>query len=164
MGILATSLSYGPPVLRDADVDASLLSELQAAQEDQRAIISVVPGEGDVLGVWVFNGVVYAFRNKSGSVTAGMYKGTSVGWEEIDLGTALKFDGTTADGEPVPGDSGTATTLVGASSGAQGDLAGISYHGEWTTGAAGAMVLSNITGTFSDNENITMPLLAYDSG
>ena len=164
MGVLATGLSYGPPVLRDADVDASLLSELQAAQEDQRAIISVVPGEGSILGVWVFNGVVYAFRNKSGGVTAGMYKGTSVGWEEIDLGTALKFDGTTADGEPVPGDSGTATTLLGASSSAQGDLAAISYHGEWTTGAAGAMVLTNITGTFSDNENITMPLLSYDSG
>ena len=35
MGILATGLSYGPPVLRDATEDASLVSELQAAQEDQ---------------------------------------------------------------------------------------------------------------------------------
>ena len=135
MGILATSLSYGPPVLRDATVDASLISELQSAQEDQRALISVVPGEGDVLGVWVFSGDVYAFRNKSGGATAGMYKSTSTGWSEVDLGTALKFDGTTTSGEPVPGDSGTSTTIVGASSGAQGDLAGITYHGEWNTGA-----------------------------
>jgi len=107
MGILATGLSYGPPVLRDADVDASLLTELQAAQEDQRDIISVVPGEGDILGVWVYSGDVYAFRNKSGSVTAGMYKSTSTGWTEVDLGTALNFDGTTTAGEPVPGDTGT---------------------------------------------------------
>ena len=144
MGVLATSLSYGPPVLRDATVDASLVSELQAAQEDQRAIISVVPGEGDVLGVWVYNGDTYAFRNKSGSVTAGMYKSTSTGWSEVDLGTALNFDGTTTAGEPIPGDTGTPTTIVGAA-GAQGDLAGIAYHGLWETGAAGTMVLTNVT-------------------
>ena len=96
MGILATSLSYGPPVLRDADVDSSLVSELQsAAIEDQRALINIVPGEGTCLGVWVFNGDVYAFRNKSGGATAGMYKSTSTGWSEVDLGTALNFDGTT---------------------------------------------------------------------
>ena len=102
MGILATGLSYGPPVLRDAEVDASLVSELQAAIEDQRSIINIVPGEGDVMGVWVFNGDVYAFRNKSGGATAGMHKSTATGWEEIDLGTALNFDGTTASGEPIP--------------------------------------------------------------
>jgi len=163
MGVLATGLSYGPPVLRDATVDASLVSELQAAQEDQRDIISVVPGEGDVLGVWVYSGDVYAFRNKSGSVTAGMYKSTSTGWTEVDLGTALNFDGTTTAGEPIPGDTGTPTTIVGAG-GAQGDLAGIAYHGLWETGGAGTMVLTNVTGTFVDNENLTMPLLAFDTG
>jgi len=163
MGVLATSLSYGPPVLRDATVDASLVSELQAAQEDQRDIISVVPGEGDVLGVWVYSGDVYAFRNKSGSVTAGMYKSTATGWDEVDLGTALDFDGTTTAGEPIPGDVGTPTTIVGAG-GAQGDLAGIAYHGLWETGGAGTMVLTNVTGTFVDNENLTMPLLAFDTG
>ena len=95
MGLYATSLSYGPPVLRDADADASLVSELQSAIEDQRSSITIVPGEGSVLGVWVFSGDVYAFRNKSGSATAGMYKSTSTGWSEVDLGTALNFDGTT---------------------------------------------------------------------
>ena len=98
MGILATGISYGPPVLRDADVDSSLVSELQAAIEDQRALINIVPGEGDVLGIWLYNNVAYAFRNKSGSATAGMYKSTATGWEEIDLGTALNFDGTTDSG------------------------------------------------------------------
>ena len=163
MGIVATGLAYGPPVLRDATVDASLVSELQAAQEDQRAIIDVVPGEGDVLGIWVYSGDAYAFRNKSGSVTAGMYKSTSTGWSEVDLGTALNFDGTTTAGEPTPGDTGTPTTIVGAG-GAQGDLAGIAYNGLWETGASGTMVLTNITGTFVDGENLTMPLLAFDTG
>jgi len=163
MGVLATSLSYGPPVLRDADVDSSLLTELRSAIEDQRALISVVPGEGDVLGVWLYNDVAYAFRNKSGGATAGMYKSTATSWDEVDLGTALNFDGTVEAGEPIPGDSGTATTIVGAG-GAQGDLAAISYHQDWDTGAAGIMVLTNVTGTFVDNENLTMPLLSFNSG
>ena len=101
------------------------------------------------MGVWVYNGDVYAFRNKSGGATAGMYKSTSTGWDEIDLGTALNFDGTVENGEPIPGDTGTPTTIVGASSGAQGDLAGITYYQDWDFGAAGAMVLTNITGTVS---------------
>lgn len=163
MGLYATSFSDGPPVLRDATVDSSLVTELQTAQEDQRSLIGVVPGEGAVLGVWVFNGDVYAFRNKSGGASAGMYKSTSTSWTEIDLGTALNFDGTTQDGEPIPGDSGTPTTIVSAS-GAQGDLMGISYHGLWETGAAGTMVLTNITGTFVDNEALNMPLLAFNTG
>ena len=103
MGVLATSLSYGPPVLRDATVDASLVTELRDAIEDQRSIIGIVPGEGNVNGIWVYSGDTYAFRNKSGGATAGMYKGTSTGWFEIDLGQALNFDGTTDAGEPTPG-------------------------------------------------------------
>ena len=148
MGVLATALSYGPPVLRDADIDASLVTELQDAIEDQRSLIQIVPGEGKVLGVWVFQGTVYAFRNKTGSLSAGMFKTTSTGWSEIDLGTALNFDSTVTAGEPVPGNLGTPTTLKGATSNAQGDLMGISYHGLWSQGAAGCMVLTNITGTF----------------
>jgi len=92
-----------------------------------------------------------------------MYKSTSTGWSEVDLGTALNFDSTVVSGEPVPGDSGTSTTIVG-NGGAQGDLMGISYHGDWTTGAKGVMVLTNITGTFVDNESLKMPLLAFDAG
>ena len=136
MGLYATSLSYGPPVLRDADADASLVSELQSAIEDQRSNITIVPGEGSVLGVWVFSGDVYAFRNKSGSATAGMYKSTSTGWSEVDLGTALNFDGTTTNGEFVVG------SVVTGAAGATGTVAAVSYSGLWETGAKGAVVLT----------------------
>ncbi len=164
MGLYATSVAYGPPVLRDADADASLVTELRSAIEDQRSIITVVPGEGSVLGIWVYNGFIYAFRNKSGGASAGMYKSSSAGWTEVSLGTALNFDGTTTSGEPTPGDSGTPTALEGATSGASGDLAGISYSGLWETGASGTMVLTNISGVFQDDEDIKMPLLAFDAG
>jgi len=163
MGLLATALSYGPPVLREIYDGSTIVAEARTAIEDQRSLIQVVPGEGAVLGVWVFNGDVYSFRNKSGGASAGMYKSTSTGWTEIDLGTGLNFDGTAANGEPVPGDSGTPTTIVGAG-GAQGDLMGISYYGAWSTGGTGVMVLTNITGTFVDDETLSMPLLAFDTG
>ena len=164
MGLLATALSYGPPVLRDKYSGSTILPEAKVAIEDQRSIIEIVPGEGSVLGVWVFNGDAYAFRNKTGGATAGMYKSTSTGWTEIDLGSALNFDGTTVDGEPVPGNSGTPTTITGNTSSASGTLMAISFSGEWTTGAKGAMVLTDVTGTFEDNEDLHMSLLTFDTG
>ena len=163
MGLFATALSYGPPVLREKISGSTVVPEGRTAIEDQREIITAVPGEGSVNGVWVFNGDTYAFRNKDGGAPAGMYKGTTTGWVEIDLGTALNFDGTVTAGEPVPGSTGTHTTIVGAG-GAQGDLMGLSYRGDWSLGATGVLVLINITGTFVDNENLTMPLLAFDTG
>ena len=72
MGLSATALSYGPPVLRDKYSGSTILPEAKVAIEDQRSIIEIVPGEGSVLGVWVFNGDAYAFRNKTGGSTAGM--------------------------------------------------------------------------------------------
>jgi hypothetical protein len=158
MGLLATALSYGPPVIRDADADASLVSELRTAIEDQRSTINIVPGEGSVLGVWVFSGNVYAFRNKSGAATAGMYKSTSTGWSEVDLGTALNFDGTTTNGEFVVG------SVVTGAAGASGTVAAVSYSGLWETGAKGVVVLTGITGTFVDNEDLSSPTLAFDAG
>lgn len=46
-----------------------------------------VPGEGDVLGVWVYNGDVYAFRNAIGGASALMYKSTPSGWAAVTTPT-----------------------------------------------------------------------------
>jgi len=53
---------------------------------------NIVPGEGAILGVWLFGGKVQAFRNASGGATAEMYESTGSGW-----GTAKKT-GLTPDG------------------------------------------------------------------
>ena len=158
MGVLATGLSYGPPVLRDATTDSSLLPELQTRIEEKRDTIDVVPGEGSVLGVWGYLGVLYAFRNKSGGASAGMYKATAAGWTEVDLGTALNFDGTTGNGEMV-----LDSVLTGAG-GASGTVAGITYYGNWDTGAEGTVVLTGVTGTFVDDEALSSPTLSFDGG
>jgi len=158
MGLYATSLSYGAPTLRPIYSGSSIVAEAKTAIEDQRDNITIVPGEGSVLGVWVFGGDVYAFRNKSGAATAGMYKSTSTGWGEVALGTALNFDGTTTNGEFVVG------SVITGAAGATGTVAAVSYSGLWETGAKGSVVLTGITGTFVDNENLASPTLAFDAG
>ena len=158
MGLYATCLSNGPPVLRDATADSTLVTELQERIEEKRETITVVPGEGNVLGVWGYNGDVYAFRNKTGGASAGMYQSTSTGWSEVDLGTVLNFDSTTASGEMVVG-----AVLTGAG-GATGTIAGVSYYGNWDTGAEGTVVLTGIIGTFVDDENLSSPTLSFDGG
>ena len=158
MGLYATSLSYGPPVLRDATTDSTLVTELQERIEEKRETITVVPGEGNVLGVWGYSGDIYAFRNKTGGASAGMYQSTSAGWSEVDLGTALNFDSTTTNGEMVVG-----AVLTGAG-GATGTIAGVSYYGNWDTGASGTVVLTSVTGTFVTDENLSSPTIAFDVG
>ena len=158
MGLYATCLSHGPPVLRDATADSTLVTELQERIEEKRETITVVPGEGNVLGVWGYQGDLYAFRNKTGGASAGMYKATTEGWVEIDLGTALNFDGTTGNGEMVIG------SVLSGAGGAQGTVAGLTYYGNWDVGAEGTVVLTDVTGTFVDNEALSSPTLSFDGG
>lgn len=49
-----------------------------------RAVISAIPGSGDVLGVNTYKGVKYAFRNHTDGLSAKMWKATSGGWIEVD--------------------------------------------------------------------------------
>ena len=158
MGLYATCLSNGPPVLRDSTVDSTLVTELQERIEEKRATITVVPGAGSVLGVWGYSGDIYAFRNKTGGATAGMYKSTTEGWVEIALGTALNFDATTGNGEMV------VDSVLSGAGGASGTVAGVSYYGNWDTGAKGTVVLTGVTGTFVDDEVLTSPTLSFDGG
>jgi len=56
---------------------------------DGSATPSAVTGSGKVLGVWVFGGVVYAFRNNVGGTACVMYKATSSGWTVVNTPTLL---------------------------------------------------------------------------
>jgi len=51
-----------------------------AAIEVQRAMIGSVPGAGSILGVWVYKGTVYAFRDNAALTACLMYKATNTGW------------------------------------------------------------------------------------
>jgi hypothetical protein len=86
---------------------------LLAATGATRADIALVPGSGNILGVWQYAGVKYAFRNNAGATAAVMYKSSTAGWTACELGETLTFNtGTVAfvEGETVT--KGAVTAVV----------------------------------------------------
>ena len=117
------------------------------AADDYRADIQEVPGTGSILGVALYNGTVYAWRNNAGGTAADMYKSTTSGWTQVDL--MQTFDFAVGTLEIFPGD-----TIVGHTSGATALIkAVVVTSGSWAGGdAAGYAVLTNMTGTPVTNE------------
>lgn len=114
------------------------------AADEYRGDIAAVPGEGDVWGGFSLGANKYAIRNKTGGATAGLYRATSGGWTEINLGREFAFTsgGTTAiaEGDTITGATSAATATVGRV---------ILTSGTWAGGdAAGWLVLSGQVGTF----------------
>ena len=77
---------------------------LQATIAQRRDAIQVVPGEGAILGVAVFDGVVYAVRNIAGGASATLWKSSGSGWTSVRTGlypgglyrfTVANFSGST---------------------------------------------------------------------
>lgn len=60
--------------------------------DEYRTSISAVPGSGSVLGVWVYNGKLYAFRTNAGATATVMYVATTSGWTIVTT-PALTKDG-----------------------------------------------------------------------
>ncbi len=120
------------------------------AADEYRSSIQAVPGSGNVLGVALYKGDVYAWRNNVGATAANMYKATAGGWAAVTLGKELSFtNGTNQinDGE----------TVTGQTSGATGVVARVVVQdGSWggTTLASGRLILSSSTGTFVSGENL----------
>ncbi|GLP95288.1 hypothetical protein [Paraferrimonas sedimenticola] len=59
------------------------LAALDAAMDAQRALIQPVPGEGPVIGAFLYQGEVFAMRNEVGGAEAKLYKATATGWQVI---------------------------------------------------------------------------------
>tara|TARA_B110000046_G_scaffold164539_1_gene180199 strand:- start:892 stop:2961 length:2070 start_codon:yes stop_codon:yes gene_type:complete len=116
----------------------------QDSIETRRALINVVTGSGDIRGVWRYNGVVYAFRDNAGGTAVNMWKSTSAGWVQCDLGFSVAFTsgGTTEIAE--------SNVIQGATSGATATVKRvILISGTWAGGdAAGRLILYSQTGTF----------------
>jgi len=146
------SIANGTAVLEGADNDTDDATWKALAMETQRAKITTVPGEGNVLGAAILNGVTYAFRNNVGSTAARCYKSTASGWSLVSLGRRLAY---TSGGtyEIQEGD-----TITGATSGATAVVTRITLTSETdhTTGnAAGWIFFASQTGTFqAENLNV----------
>jgi hypothetical protein len=126
------------------------------AADNYRADITVVPGSGSVLGVAYYNGTVYAWRNNAGGTAAVMHKSTSSGWAAVTLGKTMSF----SNGVLLIPDG---VTLTGQSSGATGVVARtVLEDGTYaSSNAAGQLILSSSTGTFTVGENLRIGATVY---
>lgn len=121
------------------------------AADEYRSDITTVPGAGDILGLILFNDVLYAFRNNAGNTAAAIYKSSTSGWTAVSLGLELSFTGGGTT-EIAEGD-----TITGATSGATADVDRVMLtSGSWAGGdAAGKFILSNQSMTFqAENLNV----------
>lgn len=126
------------------------------AADDYRADITVVPGSGNVLGVAILAGTVYAWRNNIGATAAVMHRATSSGWTAVDLGHSLTFN---TGSVSIP----TGSTVVGQVSGATAVVTKVVLEsGAWSTGnAQGQLIAGAVTGTFQIGENLRIGSTVY---
>jgi len=116
------------------------------AANDWRTLIGAITGSGRIRGVWVYNDVVYAFRDNAGGTAKNMWKATSSGWVQVSLGKEIQFTG--AVGEVFAGD-----TITGLTSGATATVVKPMLRtGSWTVAGAGTLILSSVVGTFQSGE------------
>jgi hypothetical protein len=119
------------------------------AADVYRALIAAIPGSGNVLGVNLYNDVLYGFRNAVGGLTAAMYKSTASGWSLVALGRQLLF---TAGNLSIA----EGTTITGATSGATAVLKRqMLESGTYgASSAVGKFIFASVTGTFQNGENL----------
>lgn len=151
-GITVSAVSVGA-IDAVAGVSADGLTDAQyrnLAADEYRSSIQAVPGSGNILGVALYKGDVYAWRNNVGGTAALMYKATAGGWTQVTLGKELVF--TNGVLEILEGE-----TVTGQTSGATGVVARtVLQAGAWggVTLASGRLILSSTTGTFISGENL----------
>lgn len=80
---------------------------LNNAATQYRSDIAEVPGSGSVLGVWMYAGSVYAFRNNAGATAAVLHKKSASGWTAVTMYNEISF--TAATGAATIVDGGTLT-------------------------------------------------------
>lgn len=123
----------------------------QAAQEEYRDDIQQVPGINPIRGCWQAEDRIYAIRDNTGETAAVIYKATSSGWDDdaITMGVYMYFDGGSAEfveGETLTGQTSSATGVVHKRILLSGSYAG--------NDAAGYVIMTDVTGTWQDNEVI----------
>jgi hypothetical protein len=128
----------------------------------QSAILPVGGGAsiGPVLGAFPYNGAVYAFRNDVGGNSASMWMSTSSGWQQIPLGTKVRFNAGVYASAMAPPPEGT--SLTGAVSGSVFQIKRlVTKTGTWGTDAAGFFIAFSISGTPTPGEALQLDGVTY---
>jgi hypothetical protein len=144
------SAAQSDPVAETQAIDATYRN---LAADVYRALIAEVPGAGDILGVWQYNGKVYAFRNNVGLTAAVLHVSSTSGWTAVTMMRELVF---TSGGtyEPAEGD-----VITGTISGATATIKRVCLRsGSFAAGtAAGSFIVDTQVGNFVA-ENLDIPL------
>lgn len=133
------------PQAADGASSAKLRAQYKnLAADAYRALIQPVPGSGGILGVWLYNNIVYVFRNAADGLSAVMHKSSSSGWTAVSLGRELSF---TSGGTY---HLSVGDTIVGEISGATAVVTSVSLEsGSFDAGdASGRIIFASQTGTF----------------
>lgn len=118
------------------------------AANDRRTFITAVPGSGPIRGVWVYEDVLYAFRDNAGGTAGSMWKATSSGWVQITLGTEIQFS--SAIGQIFAGN-----TVTGLTSGATAVVSrALLRTGTWTVSGIGTLVITTPGTPFINGESL----------
>jgi len=94
---LVTSQPGGPVSAQENAI------HIAAAADIYRADIGAVPGSGPVRGVFLFDDILYAFRDNAGATAVGLYKSSASGWVNVPYYYEVSF--TAGTNEPAEGDT-----------------------------------------------------------
>lgn len=123
---------------------------LGLAADDLRLDIAAVPGSGSVLGVHLYNDVLYAWRNNAGGTAAVMHKATASGWSAVAMFSELLLNTglvKPAEGAVLYGNTSTATATVKRV---------LTRTGSWGSNAQGSVVIQMTSGTFQNGELVKL--------
>lgn len=126
IGLVTTST--GPISAKDNAI------QIAAAADIYRASIGAVPGSGPVRGVFIFNDIVYAFRDNVGGTATLLYKSSAAGWVNVPYYYEISYTaGTTQPAEGSTLTQGGVTATVKRV---------VLESGAWTGTAAGRLIIT----------------------
>lgn len=141
-------VASGSAIQSNATTTANDTAWSQAATAYASTLIGQVPGSGNILGCWTFNGNTYAFRNNALGTAALMYKASSTGWTLVPLGYSLPYAGGVVQ-------INVGDVITGATSGATGTVTQVTLQtGTWGSTALGQIIFASTTGTFQNGETL----------
>lgn len=150
VGGVSQATASGTAQNRGAPNDALDVTYYLQAVADQRARILVVPGSGRILGVQLYNGNVYAWRNNAGGTAAIMYKQSAASWVAVTLNYKLRFNTGSLqinEGDQIKGATSNVTATASRV---------VLLSGSWAGGdATGYLILTAYAGAaFTAAENL----------
>ena len=145
-----------------ASAPLALARSASAAAQDKvdaadiyRAYITSVPGSGPVRGVWLYGGVVYAWRDNAGATACILHRSSASGWVAVTMPYEVSFfagSSAFAEGVTVRGNTSLATGVVRRV---------VLQTGDWSGTGVGKLVVDTVSGTFQNGESLRSSANAY---